>query len=46
MEIQETAVTVDFELGTMRVDTTMKGVRSRLLKCGFKDISKSEDLGP
>ena len=37
----ETAITVDHDLGECRVDTTMRGVASRLVTRGFVEVTKA-----
>ena len=44
--IHETAMTIDHDTRRVRVDTTSRRIRSLLVKCGLKDISKTAKLGP
>ena len=37
---KETAITIDYECGECRVDTSVRGVASKLVKCGFIEITK------
>ena len=41
--IYETAVTIDYELGTCWVDTTMKRVANDLRRRGFTEITKANN---
>ena len=44
MEIKETAITIDHDDGTIRVDTTSRKVATRLKRVGFEALGKV--LGP
>lgn len=37
---KETAITVDYETGECWVDTSVRGLASKLVKCGFIEVTK------
>ncbi len=42
--IHETAITIDHEDGTCRVDTTKRGLATTLTRAGFKELGDSRSL--
>ena len=38
--IRETAITLDHDLGECRVDTSVRGIGSKLVKLGFIEVTK------
>jgi len=39
--IKETAITIDYDCGECRVDTSVRGVASKLVRCGFIEVTKA-----